>query len=227
MTIQSGHEDVGRPIAKRNSKGKASVTVKTVTNADGYMRTLDPSNPPSDIVLNENQMDLVKAAGAEVETFKLADEGATPEIPLADERIENFLMHLVEGAYDTAADIYDCYKDAGFTLTGKRHQDMNSMRTLMRKPRVKDRWKFLQQSEWELTKPSVLSIKKRLTELVDSDIKPAELLAGIAQLAKLNHELEAKGNSQETKTMVIFNSCEAPKTITTSKDGNSITIESR
>lgn len=224
-------DDTEPKIIKRTPKGKDVTPFKSAStheDADTYVRKINPKNPPADIVLTDRQIKQVAKAGAVSEPFKLEDELVTPENPISDLRIENFLMSIIENNCTTADDIYVCYKRAGFNLTGERSQDMNSMRVMMRKPRVRERLKFLRESEWELIKPNNLTLKHQFENILNDDyVKPSERLTAIESLGKLSGDLGKKNTTQNnnSKTVIVFNSSEAPKSVSASQDGKTITVD--
>lgn len=222
-------DDTAPKIIKRTSKGKNVTPLKVASpHADAYVREIDPKNPPADIVLTERQVKQVAKAGAVSEPFKLEDELVTPENPISDLRIENFLMNIIESNCTTADEMYQCYKRSGFNLTGERSQDINSMRVMMRKPRVRERLKFLRESEWELIKPNNLTLKHQFEHILHGEFtKPAEQISALNSLGKLSGDLNRKegANPSGNKTVIVFNSAEAPKKVAASNGGDTITIE--
>lgn len=224
-------DDSEPTITKRTPKGKQVSPIKVKSShadVDAYVRKIDPKNPPADIVLTERQVVKVVKAGATSEPFKLDDEVVTPENPISDLRIENFLMNIIEANCTTADDMYQWYKKAGFNLTGERSQDINSMRVMMRKPRVRERLKFLRESEWELIKPNNLTLKHQFEHILHGEFtKPAEQISALNSLGKLSGDLNRKEstNPSGNKTVIVFNSAEAPKKVAASNGGDIITIE--
>ncbi len=175
---------------------------------ESIMNGLDSDKVSSDIVLNEAQR---MVAQTQVDAFPLVDEEAEPFVPLADLRVERFLMLMVENHINKPAEMYRAYKEAGFDLSGIEMQDKSSMRFLLAKKRVRERWSYLKQSEWELSKPSKTAIKAKYDAIIDDpDIKPSDKLKAIDGLLKLLGDLEGN-NVKSANTTVIFNASDKPR----------------
>ena len=174
------------------------------------MGNLDKDKVSPDIVLNEAQRMIVKQ---EVDAFPMIDEEADPFVPLADLRVEKLLMELVEHHVNKPEVMYRHYQQAGFELSGIHSQDKSSMRFLLGKKRVRERWAYLKQSEWELSKPSKTDIKAKYDEILDDeDTRPADKLKALDGLLKLLGDLE--NNVKSANTTVIFNAADKPRKAT-------------
>ena len=135
---------------------------------------IDPTNPPADVALTRGQKLAAIHADAEpTSPFPAADVEGNPEDPIDDEKIETFLLNIIDRRITKSDDLFLLYKEAGFTITGKHFQDKNSMRVLMRKPRFRDRLKYLINTEWEVTQPNKLSLASMYEEIADdSEMSP-------------------------------------------------------
>ena len=86
------------------------------------------------------------------------------------------------------------------------------MRVLMRKPRFRDRLKYLINTEWEVTQPNKLSLASMYEEIADdSEMSPQARLKAIDGLAKLAQADKEKSDSKAVS--VVFNFSERPKGI--------------
>lgn len=175
---------------------------------ESIMGSLNSDKVSSDIVLDEAQRMIVQT---QTDAFPLVDEEAEPFVPLADQRIERFLMLLVENHINKPEQMYNVYKKADFDLSGVEMQDKSSMRFLLAKKRVRERWSYLKQSEWELSKPSKTAIKAKYDEIIDDpDTRPSDKLKAIDGLLKLLGDLEGN-NVKSANTTVIFNASDKPR----------------
>lgn len=181
----------------------------TITGGDYVLGKLDKTNMPNDVILNDAQTAVIASP---VTPFALIDTDAPPHTPIADQRIERFLMAIVEDAITKTPFMYSRYKVAGFTLTGIEMQDKNTMRFLLSIKRVKDRWNYLKESEWDLRKPTKLSLQTAYEIILDDpETRPADKLKAIEGLTKLlglsEESIALKGGG----TTVIFNSIDKPR----------------
>ncbi len=171
-----------------------------ITDEDGKIST--------DVVLTEAQMIQEQSHAPMV----LADEEADPHVPLADMRIERFLLEVVENGLNKPHQLLQAYIDAGFVTTGISYQDKNSMRFMMDKKRVRERLKYLRRLEWELQKPSRINIKNEYDKIIDDhEIKPSDKLRALEGLTKLLDGDEVGEQKTKTETTVIFNAVDKPR----------------
>lgn len=184
---------------------------KNLLDNDGQIIEIDPTNPPNDVALTRGQKVVALHADAEVPSpFPAADVEGNPEDPIDDEKIENFLMNIIDRRVTKSDKLFGLYGEAGFTLTGKRFQDKNSMRVLMRKPRFRERLKYLISTEWEVTQPNKLSLASMYEEIAeDYEMAPQARLKAIDGLAKLAQTEKEKGESKAVS--VVFNFSERPR----------------
>jgi hypothetical protein len=193
-------------------KLKMSFTMpKNLLDASMQIVEIDPTNPPADVALTRGQKLAAIHADAEpTSPFPAADVEGNPEDPIDDEKIETFLLNIVDRRITKSDDLFLLYKEAGFTITGKRFQDKNSMRVLMRKPRFRERLKYLINTEWEVTQPNKLSLASMYEEIADdSEMSPQARLKAIDGLAKLAQADKEKSDSKAVS--VVFNFSERPK----------------
>ena len=162
--------------------------------------------PPLRAPAPDEQLAVVTAQ----QIIPLEFDNKAPEVPISDPVVETFLMKLIELNPPTAATKYEVYKSAGFTLTGRRYEDMNAMRLLMRNPRVRDRFKWLQQSEWELEALNKVHFKKMIAAVMDDSFRPQDKLTAISMLGDLCEVKDSKSSGGGNKTVVIFNASEQP-----------------
>jgi len=144
----------------------------------------------------------------------LNDDKATPETPIPDVRIEKFLMEIVDQNISTTEDYYRAYKKYVIPCTGVAHIDKSAMRTMMMKPRVKERLKFLRDSEWELNRPTLLGITKRFEALInEEDLRPADKITALNSLAKVAGLItkESDDGGGNNRVTVTFNMQERPR----------------
>lgn len=175
---------------------------------DFIMNGMDREQVPADVVLNEAQALIAKAQSP----FQLEDETAEACVPMADARIERFLMAVVEEGLNRPADMLKAYRDAGFTQTGVDFQDKNSMRVLLDKKRVSERWRYLRRSEWEIQRPSKIDIKRRYEEILDDeDTRPTDRLKALDGMLKLMGDVDEAAGKTKAETTVIFNAIERPR----------------
>lgn len=193
-------------------KLKMSFTMpKNLLDASMQIVEIDPTNPPADVALTRGQkLAAIHADTEPTSPFPAADVEGNPEDPIDDEKIETFLLNIVDRRITKSNDLFLLYKEAGFTITGKHFQDKNSMRVLMRKPRFRDRLKYLINTEWEVTQPNKLSLASMYEEIADDgEMSPQARLKAIDGLAKLAQA--DKGKSDSKAVSVVFNFSERPK----------------
>lgn len=144
----------------------------------------------------------------------LNDDKATPDTPIPDVRIEKYLSEVVDQNISTTEDYYRAYKKYVVPVTGVSHIDKAAMRAMMMKPRVRERLKFLRDSEWELNRPNLLGITRRFEALIeDEDLRPADKINALNSLAKVaglitKENEDGGGNNRVT---VTFNMQERPR----------------
>ena len=140
------------------------------------------------------------------------DTDADPTIPIEDKRIENFLAAIVDSDVHTTEEYYKLYKQEVTPITGVRRIDMNNMRTLMMKKRIRERLKFLRASEWELNRPTITDIARRLKYIADGEeTKPSDAINALNSLVKLANLAETPERTTMGKINVVFNMQERPK----------------
>lgn len=107
----------------------------------------------------------------------LDDKDADPAIPIADKRVEDFLNWIIDADAHTTEEYYTAYREYMTPITGIRHIDINNMRRMMMKQRIRERIKFLRAAEWEINKPTIIGVTKRLENIINQEEnKPADVV---------------------------------------------------
>lgn len=162
----------------------------------------------------DTQTELICNSEPTIMPICLNDDKALPETPIPDVRIEKFLMEVVDQNISTTEDYYRAYKKYVIPCTGVAHIDKSAMRAMMMKGRVRERLKFLRDSEWELNRPTLLGITKRFEALInEEELRPADKITALNSLAKVaglitKENDDGGGNNRVT---VTFNMQERPR----------------
>ena len=140
------------------------------------------------------------------------DADASPELPIQDKRIENFLDAIVENNCTSTDAYFSMYKKWMTPLSGKASDDKAMMRRLMMKPLVRARLKFLRDAEWELNRPNIQGIARKFECLIDDeDLRPADKINALNSLAKIAGVLGESGVKDTTPHVTLtFNMSEKP-----------------
>lgn len=143
----------------------------------------------------------------------LDDKDADPTLPIDDKRVETFLEWIVDSDAHTTEEYYMAYREYMTPITGVRHIDINNMRRMMMKQRVRARLKFLRASEWEINKPTIIGVSKRLDSIINEEQnKPADVISAINTLVKVANIGDANADAHSGgKITVVFNMQEKPK----------------
>jgi len=150
------------------------------------------------------------------------DTNGTPDMPVADERIETLLEYIIDENITKSVNMYNKYRTCGFPLVGHHITDINNFRVLMRTTRVRERLKFLRESEFELNAPTTQKLSTILEMVMDDDESQArDKIAAVNTAAKVLGIAKPAGSDSSARTIINFNSSEKPKT---EVSGNTITI---
>ena len=149
------------------------------------------------------------------------EKDADPAIPIDDKRIENFLSAIVDEDVHSTDGYYRLYKQAMTPITGVRTIDMSNMRSLMMKSRVRERLKFLRASEWELNRPTITNIARRLENIAaNEETRPSDAINALNSLVKLANLAETPERATMGKINVVFNMQERPKDVIINADAH-------
>lgn len=140
----------------------------------------------------------------------LIDEDESPQTPIKDARIEKFLTEITERALTKSKDIYRIYKQCNLPLSGDEVQSRNLMKSILSKKRVKMRWKYMQSAEWDIRKPTRLSLQQQYESLLaDEETRPADKIRALNGLEKLMTMSDEE--SEGISATVVFNAMDRPK----------------
>lgn len=143
------------------------------------------------------------------------DADVSPDTPIPDMKIENFLMQIVEQGITGTDNLFRVYCTCKFDTDKPIPIARNDMRTLLSTPRVRERLKYLRESEWELNRPNILQISRKFEELIDDEeLKPNDKINALNSLAKLVGLFEKNEVDKSAKVAIIFNSQEMPPEVT-------------
>jgi len=155
---------------------------------------------------------LEPAVQVKADLIKPEDMVGDPATAIADNRIEDFLSLIVEDAVNSTSDLYYRYRQCGFPGDAPERILKNEMRSLLMKPRVKDRLKYLREAEWELNQPTMLGICKKFEEIInEEELRPQDKIAALNSLAKIAGLFEGDRNRSSSQIAIIFNSKESPQ----------------
>ena len=203
-------------FTRKNPDGSTMAQADVCTDADFIIGKISKPDAP---LLSDAQLIVSRQ---ETNHLALVDENAEPFTPIQDQRIERFLMRIVEGGITKTDHMYSIYKKAEFPLTGIDLQDKGTMRILLSKKRVKDRWNYLKESEWDIRKPTKLSLQIEYERIIDDpEVKPSDKLKALDGLTKLLGLADANELANNSTT-VIFNSIDKPRI--TAKNKHTIDI---
>ena len=120
---------------------------KNLLDASMQIVEIDPTNPPADVALTRGQKLAAIHADAEpTSPFPAADVEGNPEDPIDDEKIETFLLNIIDRRITKSDDLFLLYKEAGFTITGKAlprqklHACIDAQATIQRPPQISDQY---------------------------------------------------------------------------------------
>lgn len=152
----------------------------------------------------------------------LDDKDADPAIPIADKRVEDFLNWIIDADAHTTEECYTAYREYMTPITGIRHIDINNMRRMMMKQRIRERIKFLRAAEWEINKPTIIGVTKRLENIINQEEnKPADVVNAINTLVKVANIGDANADAHTGgKITVVFNMQEKPKDVIINADAH-------
>ena len=144
-------------------------------------------------------------------------EALTPDKPLPDLRVERFLMEIAENAVTGTEKIFNVYKKCGFPVDMPIPAARNEMRKLLNTPAVKERLKYLKQSEWELNRPDIINISRQFEDMLSGsyeDLTPSDRIKALNSLAKLVGLLDRTEEvNQSTQVAVVFNGSETGQNV--------------
>ncbi len=144
-------------------------------------------------------------------------EASTPDKPLPDLRVERFLMEITENAITGTEKIFNVYKKCGFPVDMPIPAARNEMRKLLNTPAVKERLKYLKQSEWELNRPDIINISRQFEDMLSGgyeDLTPSDRIKALNSLAKLVGLLDRTEEvNQGTQVAVVFNGSETGQNV--------------
>lgn len=142
------------------------------------------------------------------------DKETKPDIPIPDNRIENFLDEVVDKNIRSTAGYFDAFRRHVTPITGDRRTDKANLRRMLLQPRVKARLQFLREAEWELNKPNIQGIASEFEALIESeDLRPADKINALNSLSKLVGLFEVKQQATSSGVTVTFNMQEQPRII--------------
>lgn len=153
-------------------------------------------------------------ADADVNISLLDDSTTAPDVPIADNQVEAFLVSIAENAITGTDRLFVEYRRSSFPQDAPEAILKSRMRQILAKPRVRERLQYLRNLEWELNRPDILSISKRFEELIDDEIRPTDKILALNSLAKLVGLLGQKEAPKQPQVAIIFNSQEQPKDVT-------------
>lgn len=167
---------------------------------------LDPNADATDIATVNTDADANMAL--------LDDTTTAPDVPIADNLVESFLVSIAENAVTGTDRLFVEYRRNNFPADAPEAILKSRMRQLLAKPRVRERLQYLRNLEWELNRPDILSISKRFEELIEDEIRPSDKILALNSLAKLVGLLGQKEAPKQAQVAIIFNSQEQPKDVT-------------
>mgnify|MGYP007011669869 CR=1 FL=1 len=171
------------------------------------IRGLPIETPDASLAIREAQ-EMVAAYDEAV--LVLIDEDESPQTPIKDARIEKFLTEITERALTNSKDIYRIYKQCNLPLSGDEVQSRNLMKSILSKKRVKMRWKYMQSAEWDIRKPTRLSLQQQYESLLDDEeTRPADKIRALNGLEKLMTMSDEE--SEGISATVVFNAMDRPK----------------
>lgn len=143
------------------------------------------------------------------------DTDDLPEVPIADNRIEQLLSAIVDGKVVGASNMLHEYLNCGFPKDAPPYVVKNAMRVLLSKPRVKTRLAYLRKAEWELNRPDESYLCGKIEEILNSDnedipLRPQDKISAINAYSKLAGLDKAPTGQAAAKIVLQFNSQEAP-----------------
>jgi len=134
-----------------------------------------------------------------------------PSVAIQDNRIETFLCSIAEGSLHGMAAMMNAYKQAGFNVDKPIPVVKNDIRRLLSHKRVRDRLKYMRDCEWDINKPDISLICKKLNEIIDDEeLAVNAKITAINSLAKLAGMFEQNQHKSDTKVAIVFNTQEKP-----------------
>ena len=158
---------------------------------------------------------IVNVKKEELVTILPEDTDDLPEVPIADNRIEQLLSAIVDGKVVGAANMLHEYLKCGFPKDAPPYVVKNAMRVLINKQRVKMRLAYLRKAEWELNRPDESYLCGKLEEILnsgdeDNPLRPQDKISAINAYSKLAGLDKAPTGQAAAKIVLQFNSQEAP-----------------
>ena len=134
-----------------------------------------------------------------------------PSVEINDNRIESFLCMIVENSLHGMTSMVEAYKNSGFNIDKPMPVIKNDIRKLLSHKRVKDRLAYMRDCEWDINRPDMSLICKKLNDIIeDEDLAVNAKITAINSLAKLAGMFEQNQHKSDTKVAVIFNTQEKP-----------------
>ena len=134
-----------------------------------------------------------------------------PSVAINDNRVETFLCTIAEESLHGMSAMMDAYKQAGFNVDKPVPVIKNDIRRLLSHKRVRDRLKYMKECEWDINKPDISLICKKLNDIIDDDeLAVNAKITAINSLAKLAGMFEQNQHKSDTKVAIVFNTQEKP-----------------